>query len=151
MRRLFAKLHQQTPRAIALMLCVWLSGAMCILNCNLTNVQAGERVEAESVQENLPSCHRQAPHKSSTKSDDEKSVSIVDAPIFAPINCCPLFNAALEQAKHFQLTKVALKPTQIKLSFPAFQLKREIVFERSYKPPPKHCGHTYLHNCVFLI
>lgn len=160
MSRLFAQLQRKkVSRFIALFICVWMSGAACLLSCGAMEVRAAlaETHEHEALQLIEESCplhtHDCCDGKTETK-EDENAVSLSAFRRQTPsLDCCsPL---------HFVQTNVAPNAGQvdapvltavapIKPTLPVFE-RRRVSFQKTYQTIPLNRGSTHLRNCVFLI
>jgi hypothetical protein len=144
----FLQLRKQTPRAIALLLCLWLSGAFCVVNCQVTTGKDVSTVETFSAEdENLPPCHR----KSSQSENGKQDATVIKKIGFAPLmTCCPFFSPTFEPAKNFKFVP-QIQAAKIEVSGSQTFFAQKNSFKTTYNPPPRSRGSTYLKNRALLI
>ena len=148
MRSVRALFKRQAASFATILLCLWLSGAACALNCGFAVVAAAETaIEADDA--NLPPCHRRAKAKKTENTKDDFSFAKTNV---TPVsNCCPVLSASFVPAKNVKFEFAPLSPLEAKLNIAPQSFRREIVFDSNYKPLPQSRDSTYLKNRSLLI
>ena len=148
MRFVRAQFKRQAASFATILLCLWLSGAACALNCGFAVVAAAETA-IETDDANLPPCHRRAKAEKTENAKDDSAFAKTN--VAPDSNCCPLLSASFVPAKNVKFEFAPLSPAKAKLNAAPQSFRREIVFNSNYKPLPQSGGGTYLKNRALLI
>lgn len=138
-----------SSRFVALLLCFWLSGAVCVLACGTAAQTEKTSVAGAST---CPMHNHQAAEADSQT--NSKTANFSEHQNHAPkMNCCAfgyfLTNSA-QTSGQTNLSFAAATAAPVKFNFPA-NARREISFPRIYQTIPRTRGDTYLRNRVFRI
>lgn len=149
MRFVRAQFKRQALSFFSVLLCFWLSGAACALNCGFPTFAPAAETAIETDDGNLPPCHRRAKAEKTENTKDDLSFAKTNV---APVsNCCPLLSASFVPAKNVKFEFAPLSLVKAKLNLASQSFRREIVFNSNYKPLPQSRGSTYLKNRALLI
>lgn len=150
MRLIFTQIYNQKSRFVALLLCIWLSGATCAVNC-LAAHRPTETVANEMGAMCPLKNHGCCKGKTAKSGANEISLNFGEQNDTPTFDCCSLVNIRSEAARKLdRFDAFVLTNSTPKISFA--QTKRQTVsFNNSYRKPPQNRGETYIKNCVFLI
>ncbi|MBC7795507.1 MAG: hypothetical protein H7Z37_01385 [Pyrinomonadaceae bacterium] len=150
MRLIFTRIYNQKSRFVALLLCIWLSGATCAVNC-LAAHRPKETV-ANDAGAMCPLKNHGCCKGKTAKSDANEISSNFgernDAPTF---NCCSLANVKSEAARNLDKFDAFVSTDSTPKTYFAQPKRQTISFRKSYQTPPQNRGKTYIKHCVFLI
>jgi hypothetical protein len=134
--------QQNTKRAVAAMLAVWLSGVVFLLCCATPTLAQPESCPLKKTS-----------HCEKSSINENASLSASLASENKSFNCCRFMAQLFDKARKIETNQsLAEAPAKVKISTPQFtRFKTAFPSLSPYKTIVHNRGETYLHNRVFRI
>jgi len=146
--KLMSSILQKTKRVAALALIFWVSGAVCILRCEVSKFHSSK----------VLTTHKTAPHKMASdhsccrRAKNKHKIFEIQSsqPIKNNTSCCSFTTRPFEQARKVSFQNETAVQAVTEKSWLA-QSKQNLPSNFLYRPRPPNKSSTHLRNCVFLI
>jgi hypothetical protein len=140
---------QTTKRVIALALIFWVSGAVCVLKCEMSSMQGDE---ASTATKQKSSSKMASDHSCCRRAKSNKKIFQIEGtlPTTNNVSCCSYISQPFEHARKIGFQNEVAVATITNNEWLA-QPKQNLPSNFSYRPRPPNKSSTHLRNCVFLI
>ncbi|HZH34846.1 MAG TPA: hypothetical protein VEX64_08400 [Pyrinomonadaceae bacterium] len=154
MKGFVGQLHQNTPRVLALLLCLWLSGAVSVIQCGAMEMrmQAAKAAAASDEGESCPMSGNHDCCKGKEKKDRKQTSFAFPQKGSPQLDCCAFVKLPpADPARRVnQIDAPATVAGIIGFEIPALE-EPKISSSKAFRSIPRDRGSTFLRNCVFRI
>jgi len=139
---------QIIKRITALALIFWVSGAVCILRCEISSIYGDKNAALKKT-----SSHKMAAdHSCCRRAKSKQKIFEIEGsqPVRSNFSCCSFTTQPFEQVRKVNFQYETTTEAVTEKSW-LLQSKQNQPSNFSYRPRPPNKSSTYLRNCTFLI